>query len=61
MAFALLRVVLAAVAVILMAMSALLPLILQSRVGFSFGFGGLSLGTAFLFAMLAWDRRSRKL
>jgi pimeloyl-ACP methyl ester carboxylesterase len=52
MAFALFRLVLTALAVIAMVMSALLPFVCQSRVGVIFGLGGLSLGTAFLFAML---------
>jgi pimeloyl-ACP methyl ester carboxylesterase len=60
MVFAFLRLLLTALAVIAMAMSALLLIVFQTRAGVALCFGGLSLGAVVLFAMLAWDGRSQK-
>lgn len=60
MLFALLRVALAALGVIVMAMNVPLLIVSNTRAGVVFGLGGLALGAAVFFAMLAWDGRSRK-
>lgn len=60
MVFAFLRLVVTALAVIVTTISVLLLVAPQTKVGIAFGVGGLSLAAALLFAMLAWDRHSRK-
>src|SRR5262245_39778414 len=61
MVFAFLRLVLLALGIITTAIGVLLLLVSETSVGVAFGIGGISLGGAFLFAMMAVGRRSKML